>query len=276
MDKNLKTHVIIPSTLETIDAAAFNWLDNILDIFVTTNRGWKKVPVILLTAERAFLNKEKKEIRDEDSDALIFPLISIERVGVVKTDAFKRPIPAHIYPERDFKGGVLTLTKKINQTKTNSFAIADSIRKFGQLNFPFKSEKVVYQSITIPLPIYYDISYTINIRTDYQQQMNEIMSSFMVFTGHINTFVLEKNGHIYEAFIDDNYALNNNMSNMGDEEKKYETTVKLKVLGYLIGDDKNQKGPKVTVRENRVQLRFQRDRVIFGDKNEIGKESFKP
>ena len=33
---------IIPSTLETIDEAVFKYLDEVLDLKATTNKGWKE------------------------------------------------------------------------------------------------------------------------------------------------------------------------------------------------------------------------------------------
>ena len=62
---------------------------------------------------------------------------------------------------------------------------------------------------------------------------------------------------------------------MAEEEKKYETVVKLKVLGYLIGSEKNQDTPKISIRENLVDLKFRRERVIVGDINEVGSEDFR-
>ena len=118
------------------------------------------------------------------------------------------------------------------------------------------------------MPVYYDLSYAINLRADYQQQMNEMMSPFMVYAGGINQFIIEKEGYTYEAFIESSFPSENNLAGLGEEEKKYETTVKIKVLGFLIGSGKNQVQPKVGIRENRVQIRFQRERVMFGDINE--------
>ena len=53
---------------------------------------------------------------------------------------------------------------------------------------------------------------------------------------------------------------------MGEEERMFETKVQIKVLGYLIGEGDNREKPKVTIRENRVQVRISRERVITGDK----------
>ena len=63
---------------------------------------------------------------------------------------------------------------------------------------------------------------------------------------------------------------------LAEEEKKYEAIVKIKVLGYLIGSEKNQETPKIAIRENRVDLKFNRERTWVGDINEIGSEDFRP
>ena len=60
--------------------------------------------------------------------------------------------------------------------------------------------------------------------------------------------------------------MDTNISNLGEEERKYETKITIKVLGYLIGDDKNQITPKVVWKENAVDVKIGRERVIVGDK----------
>ena len=46
------------------------------------------------------------------------------------------------------------------------------------------------------------------------------------------------------------------------------TSIDLKVLGYLMGSDKNDEQPKMTIRESAAEIRIVRERVIFGDKKE--------
>ena len=151
--------------------------------------------------------------------------------------------------------------------------------RFGK---KIKNEKIVYEIRTIPMPVYYDIVYTINLRGDYQQQMNEMMSPFMVYAGGINQFLIKKDGYVYEAFIEAAYNQSNNLASLGEEEKKYETTIKVKVLGNIVGAGKNQETPSVVVRENQVQIRFPREHVIVGDINEYSikdnkeKEPYRP
>ncbi len=56
-----KEYQIMPSTLETIDQALYKWVDESIDVSATTNSGWKKVPLILISAKRAFQVKHDKD-----------------------------------------------------------------------------------------------------------------------------------------------------------------------------------------------------------------------
>jgi hypothetical protein len=57
-----KVETLRPSTFETIDASVLEWVSNVLDIYATTNEGWKKVPVVWMTAERAFPAKDQCQV----------------------------------------------------------------------------------------------------------------------------------------------------------------------------------------------------------------------
>ena len=267
------TYTLAPSSFETIDVALYNWLNEELDIHVDTNSGFKKVNIIWLTAERAHQIKNIKEIRDNESEALVFPLISVERTNVSKLAGSERPIPAILQPNRDSKTPRYYLKRKIVQGKTRNFANATSLRLIKQEAFPTPAnQRVVYESSYVPLPIFYDVNYTINIRTDYQQQMNDILLPFT--RERPGYFIINNQGHKYEAFIQENYAATNNISSLGSEEKKYETSLTIKVKGYVLDKGDNQKGPKVLKRQNQVKIRFPRERVLVGDVNEYGDGTF--
>ena len=69
---------------------------------------------------------------------------------------------------------------------------AKSKRKRGQINFPGLSQnRTVYETISIPLPVYVTLTYDITIRTEYQQQMNELITAFIVNPGGVNYILLE-------------------------------------------------------------------------------------
>ena len=70
------------STLEDFDYALFNWLNETMDLHTKTNQGWKKTPVIWVAGEKVFQAKNNPDLRDS-SGALILPLVTVERTGVV-------------------------------------------------------------------------------------------------------------------------------------------------------------------------------------------------
>ena len=61
------------------------------------------------------------------------------------------------------------------------------------------------------------------------------------------------------------FLQNNNAKNFTSEERKFETKIDIKVLGYLVGEGDNAERPKFSVRESAAEVRFQRERTIFGD-----------
>ena len=108
--------------------------------------------------------------------------------------------------------------------------------------------------------------YDITIRTEYLQQMNTLVLPFITKTGGINNFFFNNEGHRYEAFIQQDFNPNTNASNLGDEERYFQTKVQIKVLGHLLGEGPNRERPKAIVRENQVEVKISRERVIVGDK----------
>ena len=265
-DPNVQEIKFMPSTIETIDFALYDWLNEELNIHCTTNEGWKKVPLIWSMAERAYQIKDNKDLRDKN--VFILPALSIERVSLVKDPSFKGVAWSHIPRRNDAKGGAITAARTINQEKTSNFANATAKQKFRQQTFPFENKKVVYTTLTTPVPTYVVANYKVTINAEYQQQMNEIFNPFITYPGQINNFFIHRDGHKFEGFIENDFGLENNISNLGEEERNFKTTINLKVLGYLVGSGKNDDQPKMTVRENAVEFKFSRERVILGDKKD--------
>lgn len=260
----VKEEVLMPSTLETIDLALFDFVNDHLNPFATTNKGFKKVPVIWVSGERAHHVKQQKEKRDQ-TDTFILPAISIERTAIRKDLADKSAIFGDPLSADDGKGGIVTVARKIKQDKSSNFARADAYRLNKQLNYPRPNSKVVYQTVSIPLPVYIYADYVINIQAEYQQQINEIMTPFVTIGAGLNHFFLRRDGHTYEGFVQEDFSPENNVVNLSEEERKYQTKIQFQVLGYIIGDDKNQDRQKVVYRENMVDVKIGRERVVMGD-----------
>lgn len=261
-DDGLKEIDIAPSSLETVDQAAYNWLNDKLDIKTTTNKGFQKVPVKWVAGEKSFQMKNNQALRDS-SGALIMPIITLERTAVVKDPSRKGTAWGNIPNMNDNKGGAITVARRIKQDKTSAFANASSKQRTGKLNFRTrKQEKVVYETITIPMPVYVEVTYKISLRTEYQQQMNSMVQPFITSIGGTNYLKINNNNHSYEAFIQSDFSPQNTVTDM-QGERAYETFVELKVIAALIGDGPNQKGPVYSKRESAVTVKVARERITL-------------
>jgi len=265
-DPNTREIPFQPSTIETIDYAASNWLKS-LKIHVDSNKGFKQIPVQWTAPERAYSVKKNKSVRDAGG-ALIMPIMTIERISMEKDPARKGIYQGNIPPHSDHKGGSFVVSRKINQERTSAYASAGAKEKRKQFNFPRKNEKVVYQTTVMPMPVYVNVTYKVSIRCEYQQQMNQAIQPFVVQSGGINYFTIEHEEHRFEAFMQPDFAQESNVAEIGEEEAFYLTTFEVKVLGYLIGADKNQEQPKMVIRENAVEVVIGRERIILGDEIE--------
>jgi len=262
-----KEEIVIPfepSTIETMDLAMYEWLNEVMDLHVTSNRGYKKVPTIWVSAERAYQSKRSKEMRDKEG-ALILPLLSLERTGFEKDATRKGVAWANIPNDPDAKGGGFQITRQINQDKSSNFANADALKDRGQINFPRKNKKIVYETITIPFPVSVNANYIVKVRTEYQQQMNDLLQPFMTATGNINYFTVIKDGHKYEAFIESDFTSTSNVEEMGEDERMYECEIDIRVLGYLVGAGPNQEKPFIVKRQNAVEVKIPRERTMLDE-----------
>jgi hypothetical protein len=260
-----------PSNIETVDQAFYEWINEYMNVFSTTSEGWKKVPVIWLSAERAYQLKADKDLRDS-SGMLKLPLVSIERISINKDPAKTGAFPANIREVNDEKGGTVTIARRVNQVKTSNFQNADN-KKYG-INkvYPLystgykKQDKIVYQTITVPVPIHLNIMYNLHIKCDYMQQLNEIITPFFTKNGNTRNFVFtSKDKHKFEAFIKGDFGVTNNSSNLGVERKMYTSKIEIEVLGRIFGQGDNQEKPKIVIRENAVEVKIPREHVILAD-----------
>ena len=282
---NLQEIEFSPSSLETIDSAMMGFINEGLNLFATTNNGFKKVPVLWVTAERSYQIKHNKDIRDKE-ETLILPLITVNRESVTKNPAYKGTVFANLYPVNDPKGGTITIARQINQKKTAEFQNAVANRKYGaDSNVSGKMKntnkrnmstaKTVYETISIPIPTWIKVIYEISVRTEYQQQLNELIRPFLTIPGNSRTPKrIDAEGHYYEVFILGDFANNSNKADLGMQQRNYETKIKIEVQGYLIGEGENQEKPKVVRRQNAVEFKIGRERTVLGDIPENIKDGF--
>ena len=269
-DFTLEEIGMLASRIEDIDYAITSWLKEDLDLSTITNEGHKRVPVLWQTPERAFQIKNNHDLRhpiDDGGGVITLPVISIERTAITKDPAQKGSFQAHLYSDRrNGRTGRMTIAKRIKQDKTRNFAVVGNTRTntdgTRQKFFPRINKKVVIETLSIPIPIYVVLDYKIIVKTEYQQQMNDLTQPFMTRTGQINSFVMRRNGHLYEAFIDQGFNQNNNVANLGEDERQFTSEITIKVLGYLIGEGNSDDRPIVTREESIVEIAFPRETVV--------------
>jgi hypothetical protein len=259
------------STHETIDYALYNFLNDTLNVYCTTNGGFTKVPVIFSIPERAYQVKNQNTLRP-NARTLNYPLMSISKESMNRNPANRGRYGVGIYPYfTALGGGTLDIARTINQDKTKNFANANSIRKSATKKdknyqtFPENNKEIVYQTMSIPMPSFVEITYKITAITDYQQQMNQILQVFQNFTSTPGVFNIEHEGNKYEAFLSPDFTIENNAAGLDVDERKFQSNISIMVLGYLIGKGQNQEYPNVVVRESAAKIQIQRERVVLGD-----------
>ena len=263
---SLKEMGMYSSTIEDVDYVITSWLKKDLNLYTITNEGRREIPVLWQVPERSYQIKNKADLRDDNS-ALKLPLISIERTGIVKDPERKGSFQAHYFSDdRNGRAGRFVIAKKIVQDKTRNFATVANTRNdpsgTDQLYYPRKNHKIVIKTISIPIPVYINVEYKLRITTEYQQQMNDLVTPFITRTGQINALSLHRNGHNYEVFIEQNFTHSNNLASLNEETRLFNTEVNIRVLGYLIGEGINDDRPIVRVDENTVEYQFPKESTV--------------
>ncbi len=268
---------MLASSIEDIDAALFEWIKQDLSLSTWSNEGFKAVPVLWQTPERAYQVKHSRELRDQNK-SIILPVVTIERTSITKDPGRKGSFQAQIYSNKNNgRTGRVVIAQRIVPDKTRAFAVASGTRNnsggVDQKYYPRINKKVVIQSLSIPIPIYINVDYKVLIKTEYQQQMNDLSAPFMTRTGQINSAILTRNNHRYEMFIQQGFSQNNNIASLGEDSRDFTTEITINVLGYLISEGVNDDRPILRVDENIVEYQFpQESEVPAGNFNLWGKD----
>ena len=239
------TPVMYKSDLEDVDTAMYDYINERFNLFYKEGGvNQTRVPVIYLTNERSFQIKSDLDIRDAD-ERLILPIVTINRTSVVKDPNRKGGFQAHYYAN-DSSGNVgrREVLRRIKQNKTSDLSNAlsqkeEELSRLLVILIIGVLKEVIYEVFTAPIPIYVNVDYKITLMTEYIQEMNSLVQPFMTRTGQINSFVMRRNGHLYEAFIDQNFSQENNVSNLAEDERRFKTEITIKVIAPLVGEGEN-------------------------------------
>lgn len=251
------------STIENIDTAIFNWIDG-LNISCTTQDGWKKIPIIFASPDRAWSSKQDKSAHTEKL-LLKYPIISIERGNITKPKNKNALLQGMAFDQKTLNI-TIPVEKTINHEKTSQRANAKSKRYAGTLNSKkVKTENVIYNLYSIPVPIYTEIEYMLEITTNFIVQMNEILSPILKYSSNKTGFKLVENDHAYECFMSEDFQYTSNFEEFTNEEKEIKYKFNLNVKGYLYHGEENDSLPSVIRSENRPELVFRAETIESGD-----------
>jgi hypothetical protein len=244
-------------TLETVDYAIWNWVQG-LNLFATTSEedgGFRKVPIIWVGSDRAFQVKSFRDVRDI-SGSINPPLISLMCESTSKDPSKKGQHWANVPAVNDFMGGVFYVKREIKQKKTSEFRNNEANQRYNKMNYKFDSDEEldagpVYEHFAVPIPVYIENTYKIRVWTLYILQRNELVQPFItqVPAGNIHRFMVEHDGHRFEAFMEPQIGYSGNVDSLEKEERRFEAEITVKVLGYISGSGTNQLTPFFVGRE---------------------------
>ena len=279
----IEEQVFMPSTLENIDYAVYDFLQD-LNITTRTNEGFKPVPVSWVGSERAYNRKDRNWtdnetfiMKSDDLGAVIYPAITVERKGIIKDRTKRGKLYSPLDRARQMGKSDIVIARRIQQDDTSKFATADAYRlskEADDKNFKRKNKKIVYETITIPVPTYLEIHYEIECFTEYQQQMNDILAYLVDVTNNSNYLSVGRNGHSYECFVQSDLKVDNTISSLDEQERSFHVVMDIKDLGYINGAGANEDLPRITKTQNAVEVKIGRERVVFSTDNPTEEDSF--
>lgn len=257
--------------LEDVDRALFNLFNTGVKFNFKDIRGAiQPIPVIFAGSERFAMLKQKKPLRD-DNEALILPLISINRKEIdqsedlgglgrgIGQDTGDLYIKTRLdktdrrYQSLKNKLALLNQTdvaakshgtdreSTVNSLETGNVGTRRSIgsqefdKAVGQV---LKSDlnDNIFEFITIPFPEFFSVKYEIVFWSQYQQQMNTMIEQMMsAYHAQGNQFRIDTDkGYWFVAFIDDTLSTDNNFQDYTESERIIKTTFSIKTTGYLV------------------------------------------
>ena len=262
---------LIPTcTVEDVDRALFNLFDVDLDLFYKHEGAVVRVPVVFATGERFAILSRNKPLRDKN-DTLILPLVSIARSSISKdmTRGLATNQTAPVTIKRRLSKEDVEYQRIMNKEalrnqddRAHNAHMIGSDRgqgtKPGQIasrrNAPqtapaYRAGKLltepdlrnnIYEIFELPNVRYYTATYDVTIWTQYTQQMNDLLMSFMN-ASHTNSkmsFRIETSkGYYFVAYLDSALSPGNNFDDFTDSERIVRCSFTMSVPAYILSPD---------------------------------------
>jgi hypothetical protein len=224
-------------TLKDIDTSIISYVKNIINPVVKEANERVKVPVMYGNEERWKSVRKRGVLRDKNN-SLILPLIILKRTNVEKSDM----VPGY---EHDIRRKYTEVVRSSGWSKNNRYS-----------RFSVQSgELPVSEQLVTTIPNYVNITYEFVLWTNFIEQMNPLVESFMEYD---KTYWGDKDTYRFISTLDsvsDASEMNQN------GERFIKSTFSLITKAYLLPEETNS---IVTGKMTQVQKRLTPSKVVFG------------
>ena len=149
-------------TLKDVDTAVLNHVKNVMKPIVKEANETFKVPVYYGNEERWKSARKRGVLRDKNN-SLILPLIMLKRTELSRNDLSGQSFP------HDIKGEHIDVVRNSRWSKENQydrFSVQQGVQP-------------VYENVVTGMPNYSDITYEFILWTNFIEQMNPLVESFV-------------------------------------------------------------------------------------------------
>ena len=235
-------------TLKDIDTAIMKYIKNVIKPSVKEANSKVKVPVMYGNEER-WVSVRKKGVMRDKNGSLLLPLIMLKRTSVEKSDA----IPGY---EHDIRRKYTEVVRKSGWSKDNRYS------KFAtQIG-----SSPVYENLVTSIPNYVNITYEFVLWTNFIEQMNPLIESFMEYD---KTYWGDKDTYRFISNLD-SISDASEMDSRG--ERFIKSTFSVITKAYLLPEETNN---IITGKINQVQRKLSPAKVVFGFESDATKEQLK-
>ena len=228
-------------TLKDIDTAIMKYIKNVIKPTVQEANERVKVTVMYGNEER-WKSVRKRGVMRDKNNSLILPLIMLKRVSVEKSDA----IPGY---EHDIRRKYTEIVRKSGWSKDNRYS------RFSVQN----NDLPVYENLVTTIPNFVNISYEFVLWTNFIEQMNPLVESFMEYD---KTYWGDKDTYRFISTLD---SVSDASEMNQDGERFIKSTFSVITKAYLLPEETNS---IVTGKVSQVQKRLTPMKVIFGNEGD--------
>ena len=225
-------------TLKDVDTSVMNHVKNVMRPYVLEAGEQINIPVMYGNEERWVAVRKRNVLRDKNG-SLILPLIMLKRTEVNKNTTIQQSF------KHDVKNELVQVIRNSNWSKEN---------RYDRFSVQYGTQPA-YDSIVTGPPDYVDISYEFVLWTNYIEQMNKLIESFV-----------EQNDTYWGSNTDYKFLCNveswSDASEMAtDGERFIKTTFTALFKGYLLSE---VVASSVTEKKFQLDRQTSPNRVVFG------------